>query len=123
MKIAWLRNLLLPCILGYWSLPMVIAANFDDQSQRVSLAISGGASKGAYEAGLNWGALKILRDFSGEDPVLGGEIRPFEAASFAGASAGGINSLLSGMTWCTLPEDKKAAWQTQLIIIYSVKSG
>ena len=106
MKIAWLRNLLLPCILGYWSLPMVIAANFDDQSQRVSLAISGGASKGAYEAGLNWGALKILRDFSGEDPVLGGEIRPFEAASFAGASAGGINSLLSGMTWCTLPETK-----------------
>jgi len=101
---VWLRNLLLLGITGCWSLSMAIGADFDDQSQRVSLAISGGASKGAYEAGLNWGALKILRDFSGKDPVLGGEFRPFEAASFAGASAGGINSLLSGMTWCMLPK-------------------
>jgi len=71
----------------------------------MALAISGGASKGAYEAGLNWGALKILRNFSGADPVLGGEFRPFEAASFAGASAGGINSLLSGITWCSREEE------------------
>ena len=103
MKMAWFRNLLLLGITGCWPLSMAIAADYDDQPQRVSLAISGGASKGAYEAGLNWGALKILRNFSGEDPVLGGEIRAFEAASFAGASAGGINSLLSGMTWCTRP--------------------
>jgi len=103
MKMVWFRNLLLLGVTGCWSLSMAIGADFDDQPQRVSLAISGGASKGAYEAGLNWGALKILRDFSGKDPVLGGEYRPFEAASFAGASAGGINSLLSGMTWCTRP--------------------
>ncbi|NNF97111.1 MAG: hypothetical protein HKM94_09315 [Halobacteria archaeon] len=106
MKMVWFTNLLVLGITGYWSLSMAIAADFGDQSQRVSLAISGGASKGAYEAGLNWGALKIIRDFSGKDPVLGGEYRPFEAASFAGASAGGINSLLSGMTWCMLPMDE-----------------
>ncbi len=103
MKIVWFRNLLLLGLIGCWSLSMAIGADFDDQSQRVSLAISGGASKGAYEAGLNWGALKILREFAFEDPVLGGEFRSFQAASFAGASAGGINSLLSGMTWCTRP--------------------
>jgi len=106
MKMVWFRNLLLLGITAFWSLPVAIAADFDDQPQRVSLAISGGASKGAYEAGLNWGALKILRNFSGEDPVLGGEYRPFAVASIAGASAGGINSLLSGMTWCTLPEQE-----------------
>lgn len=100
---VWLRSLLLLGITVYWSLSTAIGADFDEQPQRVSLAISGGASKGAYEAGLNWGALKILREFADQDPVLGGEFRPFEAASFAGASAGGINSLLSGMTWCTRP--------------------
>ncbi|MDH3576177.1 MAG: hypothetical protein OEM90_21495, partial [Desulfobacteraceae bacterium] len=28
---------------------------------RISLAISGGASKGAYEAGLIWGLIEVLR--------------------------------------------------------------
>lgn len=103
------------CILSF-SLLLVIATGCapsvlkgvetDKFPQRMALAISGGASKGAYEAGLNWGALKVLRNFSGSDSVLGGEFRPFEAASFAGASAGGINSLLSGITWCTRSESE-----------------
>ena len=33
--------------------------------QRFSMAISGGASKGAYEAGLNWAALKLVRETEG----------------------------------------------------------
>ena len=82
------------------------SANFEKYTQRVALAISGGASKGAYEAGLNWGALKILQTSAGDDPVLGGEFRPFELSGVAGASAGGINSLLSGVTWCTRPENE-----------------
>lgn len=82
----------------------LIGANFENYTQRISLAISGGASKGAYEAGLNWGALKIMRNSSGDDPVLGGKFRPFEMTGVAGASAGGINSLLSGLSWCTRPE-------------------
>lgn len=75
-------------------------------SRRIAFAISGGASKGAYEAGLNWA---LVRAFSQADTfaaVLGGRHRTYEAASFAGASAGGINTLLSGLTWCMLPEDE-----------------
>jgi len=104
MKMVWFRSLILLGITGYCSLSIAMGAVFDDQSQRMSLAISGGASKGAYEAGINWGVLKILTNFSGSDPILGGEYRPFEAVSFAGASAGGINSILSGITWCARPE-------------------
>ena len=87
-----------------WAPSVLKGVETDKYPQRMALAISGGASKGAYEAGFNWGALKILHNFTGTDPVLGGEFRPFEIASFAGASAGGINSLLSGITWCTRPE-------------------
>jgi len=64
--------------------------------KRFSIAVSGGASMGAYEAGLNWGVLFLLRHFPRNNPVLGGETRPIELASVAGASAGGINSILSG---------------------------
>ncbi|WP_455217441.1 hypothetical protein, partial [Kaarinaea lacus] len=68
------------------------------------MAISGGASKGAYEAGLNWGLLKILREETLHELNLNEQRRHFEAASFSGASAGGINTLLSGISWCSLPE-------------------
>jgi len=99
-----LHCLLLLAIAAGGSPSVLLSAESDKYTQRMALAISGGASKGAYEAGLNWGALKILRHFSGTDPILGGQFRPFEAASFAGASAGGINSLLSGITWCNRTE-------------------
>ena len=78
-----------------------------EEKQRLSFAISGGASKGAYEAGINWAGLTILRhEGDSADPVLKGRVRPYEAVSMAGASAGGINTLLSGMTWCVKPEDE-----------------
>ena len=32
-----------------------------DHPQRFAIAISGGASKGAYEAGINWAVLKLIR--------------------------------------------------------------
>ncbi|HEB98461.1 MAG TPA: hypothetical protein ENJ05_03035, partial [Thiotrichales bacterium] len=72
-----------------------------EPAKRYSLAISGGASMGAYEAGLNWGILHFLRRYGHADPVLGGENRPLTLTSMAGASAGGINSILSGLVWCT----------------------
>ena len=75
-----------------------------DQQRRFSIAISGGASKGAYEAGLNWGLLKMMQDISNIEHDLIGEARTLEAASFTGASAGGINTVLSGLVWCSLPE-------------------
>ena len=78
----------------------------DQQQRRFSIAISGGASKGAYEAGLNWGLLKMMRDAHKIDSTLFGDFRTFEAASFSGASAGGINTLLSGLGWCSRPESE-----------------
>jgi predicted acylesterase/phospholipase RssA len=65
---------------------------------RISIAISGGASKGAYEAGLNWGILKYLQNLDELKPVTGGEFRRVYPSSFTGASAGGINTLLSSLT-------------------------
>ena len=72
--------------------------------QRFSIAISGGASKGAYEAGLNWAILKLIRESENLPTLGGGQIRPLQIASITGASAGGVNTILSGLTWCSLPE-------------------
>ncbi|MBT8128130.1 MAG: patatin-like phospholipase family protein [Gammaproteobacteria bacterium] len=85
-------------ISGYTS-----ASSAADVQRRFSMAISGGASKGAYEAGLNWGLLEIMRDIDKIDPSVIGQANRMEAASFTGASAGGINTLLSGLSWCSLP--------------------
>lgn len=79
-------------------------SNTDEVSSRFSIAISGGASKGAYEAGLNWGALKIMLEYPKLVNQPSEQFIPLEASSIAGASAGGINTLLSGLTWCSLPE-------------------
>lgn len=82
----------------------VAGAQESESLQRFSIAISGGASKGAYEAGLNWAILKIIRESEHLKTLTGGRIRPFEAASVAGASAGGVNTLLTGLTWCARPD-------------------
>lgn len=74
----------------------------------VSLSISGGASKGAYEAGLNWGLLAIMQQVQGEIDVTGAKFRKLEMASIAGTSAGGINTLLSALVWCSDPASEGA---------------
>ena len=81
-----------------------IEAGTEIEHARFSIAISGGASKGAYEAGLNWAVLKIASGVSNLETLSGGQSYPYEAVSITGASAGGINTLLSGLTWCSLPE-------------------
>jgi predicted acylesterase/phospholipase RssA len=73
-------------------------------SQRLSFAISGGASKGAYEAGINWAGLKLVRNTEKLNTLSGGRFRPMEVASVAGASAGGVNTILTGLSWCTRSE-------------------
>ena len=73
---------------------------------RLSLAISGGASKGAYEAGLNWAILKLVGHADGVTALSGGRLRPLELASVAGASAGGVNTILSGLAWCARAADE-----------------
>ena len=77
----------------------------DTPPHRIAFAISGGASKGAYEAGLNWAFVKLIRqETEHRDTTLLGTFRPFELSAMAGASAGGINTLLSGLSWCVRPE-------------------
>lgn len=75
--------------------------------QRFSIAISGGASKGAYEAGLNWAVLQLVRETQDVDTISGGQVRPLDLASVAGASAGGVNTILTALTWCLLSEGDK----------------
>lgn len=75
-----------------------------DEARPVSFAISGGASKGAYEAGLNWGIVRVFSELGSGGAALGGRYRAFDVVSFAGASAGGINTLLGGLSWCMRPE-------------------
>ena len=81
-----------------------VEAKSEDKYSRFSIAISGGASKGAYEAGLNWGVLKIVLESPNLKTLAGGQFFPLQAASITGASAGGINTLLSGLTFCSRPE-------------------
>ncbi len=90
--------------LGFGLLTGNVEAITESEHSRFSIAIRGGASKGAYEAGLNWGVIKILRESSGLKTLAGGQFIPFEAGSITGASAGGINTILSGLTWCSLAE-------------------
>ena len=59
-----------------------------------SIVISGGVSLGAYEAGYNWAMVKMLSKLKASKIV-----QP-NLRSLAGASAGSINALLTGMYWC-----------------------
>ena len=102
MNISWktiVATILAACLLSGEAI-----AKTGETHARFSIAISGGASKGAYEAGLNWGIIKLLRETTDQKKIMGGTFFPFEASSISGASAGGINTILSGLTWCSLPE-------------------
>ena len=92
-------------LIFFYLLPSLAFA-LDPSPHRISIAISGGASKGAYEAGLNWGLLKFMQNIDTLKPVTGGEYRKIYPSSFTGASAGGINTLLSSLTWCAIDTKK-----------------
>lgn len=64
-------------------------------AQPYALTISGGVSLGAYEAGVNWALLEVLRSA----PPTANFGRPY-LAGVTGASAGSINALLTVMHWC-----------------------
>jgi len=83
------------------------SAASDIHPNRLSLAISGGASKGAYEAGLIWGLIEVIRQAEiTKEWSLGGEPRPIQIASIAGTSAGGINTVLAALAWSVKPENE-----------------
>ena len=60
-----------------------------------AMVISGGVSLGAYEAGYNWAMVKMLRYLENHSNRVHPNLK-----SLAGASAGSINALLSGIYWC-----------------------
>ena len=60
--------------------------------QPYAMTISGGVSLGAYEAGLNWAVIELMRNHTARQaPRLLG---------VTGASAGSINALLTAIRWC-----------------------
>ncbi|MDQ1363270.1 MAG: hypothetical protein QG652_1131 [Pseudomonadota bacterium] len=86
-------------VLLLYSCSALNAASTQNRNVPISLAISGGISLGSYEAGLNWAIvrqLKLMRQF----PEQRSDKYPAELAAIAGASAGGINALVSAMSWC-----------------------
>ena len=82
-----------------------------DATLRPLIVVSGGGiSKGAYQAGVNWAVLNLLRlQRDGRD--LG--LDPHELIIATGASAGGVNSLLAAAEW-SLSSDSLAPPQNSL---------
>ncbi|MEZ4436695.1 MAG: patatin-like phospholipase family protein [bacterium] len=70
--------------------------------RKMSLSISGGVSLGGYESGAVWIWLRYLRERTEGDigDALGGRRRA-TLAGITGASAGGINTLVSALIWCS----------------------
>jgi predicted acylesterase/phospholipase RssA len=73
------------------------------QKQPFSFAISGGISLGSYEAGLNWAIVKMMKKRR-QHAIEKNQPYP-HLVSISGASAGGINTLLTAISWC-VDEDK-----------------
>jgi predicted acylesterase/phospholipase RssA len=65
----------------------------------MALAISGGISLGSYEAGLNWAIVKQLK-IAQQDRDYRVDQYPPTITAISGASAGGINALVSAISWC-----------------------
>lgn len=75
------------------------------QKQPFSLTISGGVSLGSYEAGLNWAIAKMMKKRR-KDAIENNQPYP-HLVSISGASAGGINTLLTAISWCVEEEKIK----------------
>ncbi len=80
-------------------LPLIVAlllagrASAAPSGERIALTLTGGVSLGAYEAGLAWTTVRLLRSDNAPLP-------PGELVALTGASAGGVNALLAAAFWC-----------------------
>ena len=88
-------------------------ASSDERYMPMSLAISGGISLGSYEAGLNWAIVKQLKIARDKPEKRIDQYQP-SIRAIAGASAGGINALVSAIAWCL--DDKKIDGQVSDVI-------
>ena len=75
------------------------SSDIDAPHVPMALAISGGISLGSYEAGLNWAIVKQLK-IAQQDAHYRVDKYPPRLTAVSGASAGGINALVSAMGWC-----------------------
>ncbi|TDJ21543.1 MAG: hypothetical protein E2O60_06245, partial [Gammaproteobacteria bacterium] len=73
-----LLRIMTAVVIGSVLLSGNLSAREPVEYQRFSIAISGGASKGAYEAGLNWAILKLIRESENLHTLSGGKIRPLQ---------------------------------------------
>ncbi|HMK72489.1 MAG TPA: patatin-like phospholipase family protein, partial [Myxococcaceae bacterium] len=69
-----------------------------------TLTVSGGASLGTYESGLTWTLVRLSRGAVVAEEA-GSQRRPTLIA-VTGASAGSINSVLSGALWCEQADER-----------------
>ncbi|MEO1023007.1 MAG: patatin-like phospholipase family protein [Bacteroidota bacterium] len=69
----------------------------------LSFSVSGGASLGSYQAGLNWAVLTFIKEGNANPDYLNtlfNEPFPhFRLSGYAGSSAGNINGLLTSIEW------------------------
>ncbi|MBI5179246.1 MAG: patatin-like phospholipase family protein [Nitrospinae bacterium] len=66
------------------------------KAEDVVIVTSGGVSLGSYEAGLNWALIELFKD----SRTNAAEGKHYNITGLAGASAGGINTVLGALTWC-----------------------
>lgn len=77
------------------------AAQPTDEPTRYGLSISGGVSLGAYEAGVNWALIELIRRAEqGESVARRGRPNDVRLDVVTGASAGNINAFLVAREWC-----------------------
>ena len=96
--------------------PLAVRAQADSVKP-VVLAVSGGVSLGAYQGGVNWGLIWLLRRTDEQNPAFrnkfsGGWKLPLVAAT--GASAGNLNSVFSAVEWCKdhiTPPESSLFWK------------
>lgn len=87
-----------------WSGP--VGAQVQESGQQpVVISASGGTSKGAYQAGVNWALMQYLKEHRGN----------YDLKAVTGASAGNVDALLVALEWClaeaTAAEDSML-WKT-----------
>lgn len=86
------------------------------ESVPVVLSVSGGISKGVYQAGVNWGLLEIFKLTAHDSIRTAWNLPNYDLKAMAGASAGNINGFLTAIEWCStekpIPADNSLFWKT-----------
>ena len=96
--------------------PLQDSLRIDPPPRPLIVVSSGGISAGAYQAGVNWAILDLLRRARrGDADAPPPDLPPYELVVAAGASAGNVNSILATLEWARPPDEAPPAasqyWQ------------